>query len=320
VRADDASTMTTYVLSSESDVPVEVIAGPMTNIPRALSASPRLDTDEPDWVKHYTPSRPTRAPVSSRPARARSRRTLVSLDDDNDDDGDDVDSVMNLIGDTDDDDDHLPLVSTGSTEPAGNTETATGPGSSQTLPRKAMAPGQAHRASAAVAGKGSSKSRSRLPLVTAPKLDENVVLVQAQSAVFDLSGDVGAVGRVKVDESGVLLDIKGVLYSCGLHDINTVCIVTVGDDEARISAVLDEVVTLHQDESTFGCGGETLVSGALYEDNASGEDGDDDMEETRAKTKAKPRPKVLKVVKPKTKAKPRAKVKPKPKPRAKAAM
>jgi hypothetical protein len=316
--------MTTYVLSSDSDLPEEVSPATTANesapvgVPQAA-----LITSDPDWVQSFTPTRPAPAPGNCRTMRPRPRHIHAM------DEGvgggacenGDSDSVMDLVVDSDDGDtdksddddvdDDLPLdkKAVGLMGSASDINAVPLRGSAKS---KTDAP---EIASSAAKMLPSAKSKTSLPLVAAPRLDENIVLVQAQSAAFDLSGDVGAVGRVKVDESGLFLDIKGVLYSCGLHAINTVCVVTVGDDEARITASLDEVVTLYEDGSALNGGGETLVSGALDEDCADG--GDVDEDDITSKQKPKHRTKPVRGVKPKPRAK--TKIKTKPKQRAKAA-
>jgi hypothetical protein len=313
--------MATYVISSDSDVPEE--GPPITpaneSAPVGVTQA-ELITSDPDWVQSFTPTRPAPAPGNRRTMRPRPRQ-IHAMDDGVCGENADSDSVMDLVVDSDDGDndksddddvdDDLPLdkAAVGLMGSASDVNAVALRGSAKSKTDATEI------GSSAAKMLSSAKSKTSLPLVAAPRLDENIVLVQAQSAAFDLSGDVGAVGRVKVDESGLFLDIKGVLYSCGLHAINTVCVVTVGDDEARITASLDEVLTLYEDGSALNGGGETLVSGALDEDCADG--GDDDEDDLTSRPKPKPRTKPVKGVKPKPRAK--TKIKTKPKQRAKAA-
>lgn len=117
------------------------------------------------------------------------------------------------------------------------------------------------------------KPRNRLPLVVAPRLDESLVLLQCEGTELDLSGDVGAVGRVKVESGELYMDLKGVLYRGLVEECNSMCVVSVGEDEARVTAVLDEVVTLRKERDLFASG-EIVVSGELNEG-----DEDDEGEE-----------------------------------------
>ena len=145
------------------------------------------------------------------------------------------------------------------------------------------------------------RMKDSLPLVAASKLDDNTVLVQACTASLDLSGDIGAVGRVKVDSTGLSLDLKGSLFKCGIVDTNCLCAVTVLDEEARVTAQFDQVVNLSLDTETFG-DSERLLSGMLLENDADVQR-DDVEDESRPNTKQRGR----------VKSKPKAKSKPKPK-------
>lgn len=59
--------------------------------------------------------------------------------------------------------------------------------------------------------KPSSGSSSRLPLVLSEKVNRTKVLVECEGDSIDLSGDMGAVGRVVVSDTteDVYLDLKG---------------------------------------------------------------------------------------------------------------
>ncbi|KAG5394363.1 hypothetical protein IGI04_024326 [Brassica rapa subsp. trilocularis] len=62
--------------------------------------------------------------------------------------------------------------------------------------------------------KPSSGSSSRLPLVLSEKVNRTKVLVECEGDSIDLSGDMGAVGRVVVSDTteDVYLDLKGMLF------------------------------------------------------------------------------------------------------------
>jgi hypothetical protein len=256
--------MSLYVVSSDSDTPVHPIStanldafatrDPGIHSEEVNSCSPStrsladqdktVQDDDPDWVKEFTPSR-SLEPRASAPSRSRrgtgarrDLRALEAVDDDDDCSGLDSIEMAEAIGT------QLMSKVTCTIE------------ETQNLAPASQKPPPTH----------AGKAKSSLPLIAAPKLDQNLVLVQAQADAFDLSGDVGAVGRVTINHSGVFLDVKGVLYSCSFDEINTVCVVAVGDDDARITAVLDEALTLHQDQTIFNSG-EHLVSGVLEEDD-----------------------------------------------------
>ncbi|KAJ8902832.1 hypothetical protein NDN08_006152 [Rhodosorus marinus] len=105
-----------------------------------------------------------------------------------------------------------------------------------------------------------SKIKSNtIPLICPPKLEENLVLAQSADVSFDLSGDVGAVGRVKIEEGKLSFDLKGTFYDAGRVACNSMLVVAVGDTEARVSSVIDEYLLLT--ESTEDTGGEKVLAG-----------------------------------------------------------
>lgn len=187
---------------------------------------------EPDWVRDYTPKKQTDFD--------RKQALLASLDDDDDDD-----SVINLISQ---EPEEKQTASKQDTEPVSK--------SSAEDPQRPAPPKRA---------RVPSKPKSRLPLVVAPKLDDSLVLLQSVDEKMDLSGDIGAVGRVKVQEGDIFLDIKGVVYRTSVNPCNTLCVVSVGEDEARVTATLDETVILTSERNLFASD-EIVVHGELDED------------------------------------------------------
>lgn len=194
------------------------------------SAVPASDV-EPDWVRDYTPKR--------RSDFDRKQALLASLDDDDDD------SVINLI----------------SQEP--EQEPVASKSDPETVTKNKF--GDPQRPPPAKRARAPAKPKSKLPLVVAPKLDDSLVLLQSVDGNLDLSGDVGAVGRVKVEEGDLYLDIKGVVYRTSVNPCNTLCVVSVGEDEARVTAVLDEAVTLTSERNLFASD-EIVVHGDLDEE------------------------------------------------------
>lgn len=328
--------MATFVISSgeeSDDVPIgsnpvgsasaSASAADLLTLDTApISATPPAeidvdDDDEPDWVRSFTPT--TQSPKKRRPSLA-GRRQVV-------DDADSDDSFLNLLSDNDDDDEGSGTGSGAGSGKGGDSGSAGGSGDALDEGGGGKAKGKPKSPAKAIAGAAAGRmknARSCMPLVCVPKFEEKLVLLQSESTALDLSGDVGAVGRVKVsvDCDEMWLDIKGTLYSCDSQLINTVCVVSVGEDEARVTAVFDEIVTLHEDNSTFGAG-EKLVSGMLDEDG-DGDGAEDEPEgdgksgktrNTKADKAAKA--KVAKAGKAKTSkaktSKPRKTTKPKPK-------
>lgn len=212
--------------------------------------TPNPDTEEePDWVRDHNPRKST--------DQDKRDALLASL------------SFAAGGGDEDDDDDDESIIDLLSPETRdGQTRVAQRPGSQSDDAR-----GDKDKAQASGAGarrmKG-AKPRNRLPLVVAPRLDESLVLLQSEGAELDLSGDVGAVGRVKVEGGELYMDLKGVLYRGVVGECNSMCVVNVGEDEARVTSVLDEVVTLRRERDLFASG-EIVLRGEL-----EGECGDEE--------------------------------------------
>lgn len=216
-------------------------------------AAPEGSLEDPDWVKQFTPNRePSRTETRRRKRisqgmETRNKDGFQASKFDQGEFRESSDSILDLVSDESMSASDLP-------EAGPEQHDVDIDGSSQCSGRLL-----------ASSTEKQTRVKSSLPLITASKLDENLVLVQAQSEAFDLSGDVGAVGRVKIDANGMFLDIKGVLYSCGVMPINTVCVVSVDDSEARVTAALDEVVTLDEDRSVLNSG-EQVLSGTIEDD------------------------------------------------------
>lgn len=212
----------------------------------------------------------------------------------------DSDSIVNLLSEPDD------VGDTTQTQTEGETENADAP-----KPKKRGRP-------------AARPARSSLPLVAAARLNDGLTLLQEGSSSLDLSGDVGAVGRVKVDGDNVMMDIKGTLYSAIPYACNTLCVVTVGDEDAKISAVMNHAVVLRAEKNVFAADYAGALDGHTYEsENILVVDGNAvaDAEEPSEPKKKRGRPpkdqSKKSISKPRTKAKTASKSKDKPKGRKK---
>ncbi|KAL7614289.1 DNA-binding protein BIN4 isoform X1 [Lactuca sativa] len=118
---------------------------------------------------------------------------------------------------------------------------------------------------------GSYISSSRLPLVLADKVQRSKALVECEGESIDLSGDLGSVGRVVVSDcpSGnqdVLLDLKvffisGTIYKMTILPSRTFCVVSFGQSEAKIEAIMDDFIQLKPQSNVYEA--ETMVEGTL---------------------------------------------------------
>ncbi|KAI3519404.1 hypothetical protein L1887_08481 [Cichorium endivia] len=113
---------------------------------------------------------------------------------------------------------------------------------------------------------GSYISSSRLPLVLADKVQRSKALVECEGESIDLSGDLGSVGRVVVSDSpsgnqDVLLDLKGTIYKMTILPSRTFCVVSFGQSEAKIEAIMNDFIQLKPQSNVYEA--ETMVEGTL---------------------------------------------------------
>lgn len=109
-------------------------------------------------------------------------------------------------------------------------------------------------------------SSSRLPLVLSEKVQRLKALVECEGNSIDLSGDMGAVGRIVVSDSSfakneLCLDLKGTIYRAAVVPSRTFCVVSFGQSEAKIESIMNDFIQLkalsNVDEA------ETMVEGTL---------------------------------------------------------
>ncbi|XP_027338537.1 DNA-binding protein BIN4 [Abrus precatorius] len=109
-------------------------------------------------------------------------------------------------------------------------------------------------------------SSSRLPLMLSEKVHRTKALIECQGDSIDLSGDVGAVGRIIVSDcpSGdqeMYLDLKGTIYKTSIVPCRTFCVVSFGQSEAKIEAIMNDFIQLKPQSNVYEA--ETMVEGTL---------------------------------------------------------
>ncbi|GMI76527.1 brassinosteroid-insensitive4, MIDGET [Hibiscus trionum] len=109
-------------------------------------------------------------------------------------------------------------------------------------------------------------STSRLPLVLSEKVQRSKALVECEGDSIDLSGDMGAVGRIVVSGSAsenheMFLDLKGTIYKTTIVPSRTFCIVSFGQTEAKIEAIMNDFIQLKPQSNVYEA--ETMVEGTL---------------------------------------------------------
>lgn len=143
-------------------------------------------------------------------------------------------------------------------------------------------------------------SSNMTPLIISDKIQRSKVLVECEGGSIDLSGDVGAVGRVVVSgnppgDREMLLDLKGTIYRTTIVPSRTFCVVSVGPSEAKIEAIMNDFIQLKPQSNVYDT--ETMVEGSLDGFSFGSEDETDKMpkgdknegaeEQTKEKPKAK---------------------------------
>ncbi|KAM1184031.1 hypothetical protein ACFX19_002313 [Malus domestica] len=109
-------------------------------------------------------------------------------------------------------------------------------------------------------------STSRLPLVLSEKVQRSKALVECEGESIDLSGDMGAVGRVIISDSKsadpeMYLDLKGTIYKTAIVPSRTFCVVSFGQSEAKIEAIMNDFIQLKPQSNVDEA--ETMVEGTL---------------------------------------------------------
>jgi hypothetical protein len=131
--------------------------------------------------------------------------------------------------------------------------------------------------------KAPTKLASSLPLTVARRsaaAASRTVLVQVEDAKFDLSGDVGAIGRLTtLPNEGLVLDLKGMQYAGTIVPSCSLAVVGFSGGEARIESIVNDFVQLEPLSNVLESLGGCLTSGAVdpalleFEDVECGEEG-----------------------------------------------
>ncbi|KAI9157156.1 hypothetical protein LWI28_017667 [Acer negundo] len=109
-------------------------------------------------------------------------------------------------------------------------------------------------------------STSTLPLVLSEKVQRTKALVECEGESIDLSGDMGAVGRTVIQDTAngsheMYLDLKGTIYKTTIVPSRTFCVVSFGQSEAKIEAIMNDFIQLKPMSNVYEA--ETMVEGTL---------------------------------------------------------
>ena len=115
--------------------------------------------------------------------------------------------------------------------------------------------------------KGRAPPSARLPLLLAPKVRRDLLLLEANDPGLDLSGDFGCIGKLHVRKAGagagssskpedgdagrvaelrqtLMLDLKGKVYDADILPCNSLCLLAVDGAKAKVEAVFSDFVQL----------------------------------------------------------------------------
>lgn len=128
-------------------------------------------------------------------------------------------------------------------------------------------------------------SSSRLPLVLSEKVQRSKALIECEGDSIDLSGDVGAVGRIVIPDAPstdheMLLDLKGTIYKTSIVPSRTFCVVSFGQSEAKIEAIMNDFIQLKPQSNVYEA--ETMVEGTLDGFSFDSEDEADNLPKATA--------------------------------------
>ncbi|KAM0882063.1 hypothetical protein ACQ4PT_032538 [Festuca glaucescens] len=113
---------------------------------------------------------------------------------------------------------------------------------------------------------GGNSVSQRLPLILSDKVQRSKALVECDGDSIDLSGDIGAVGRIVISNGptgnqDLLLDLKGTVYKSTIVPSRTFCVVSMGQTEAKIEAIMNDFIQLEPHSNLFEA--ETMMEGTL---------------------------------------------------------
>ncbi|XP_054788976.1 DNA-binding protein BIN4 [Prosopis cineraria] len=107
---------------------------------------------------------------------------------------------------------------------------------------------------------------SGLPLILSEKVHRTKALIECEGDSIDLSGDIGAVGRIMISDSPsgdqeMYFDLKGTIYKTAIIPSRTFCVVSFGQSEAKIEAIMNDFIQLKPQSNVYEA--ETMVEGTL---------------------------------------------------------
>lgn len=97
------------------------------------------------------------------------------------------------------------------------------------------------------------------------KLKVAKALVQCNDPELDLSGEIGAIGRLRCNgQQDITLDLKGKIYTARILPSASFAVVSVGDKEARVESIMNDFLELKEQGTLFNT--ESIVEGDAIEE------------------------------------------------------
>ena len=114
--------------------------------------------------------------------------------------------------------------------------------------------------------KGSVKLASSLPLILPkqPKRNRSTMLVQIEDNNLELSGDIGAIGRLTtLPNEGIILDLKGHQYGGNIIPCGSFMVVGFQPKEARVETIISDFVQVEHLANMIDNLSGSLTSGTI---------------------------------------------------------
>ena len=108
-----------------------------------------------------------------------------------------------------------------------------------------------------------------LPLMLPKKSSENTILVQLDDQELDMKGDAGTIGRLRVKEGRIELDLNGKKLHGQIYPSVTCMVVSINKSEARVTQMVDEICVVSRQEDMVKQMSGTTVGGEIFVDDES---------------------------------------------------
>ena len=109
---------------------------------------------------------------------------------------------------------------------------------------------------------------------------ENTVLVQLDDQELDMKGDAGTIGRLRVKDGRIELDLNGKRLHGQIYPSVTCMVVSINRTEARVTQLVDEICVVSSQEDIMKKMGGDVIGGQKFEEE------DDIKKKSKSTTKS----------------------------------